>query len=137
MQRRPAASSVLFIPLSAPRTAVMLQSSAAAAPSGGFSKSPLNRELSTSSRTKFTMSAVLEIVLAPEPHQPTDPAEAVHTPTWSRRARTAEMLLTEPRLHVNRPGGKPSGLLIGERAEILGISLERGANARPPRFLTC
>ena len=38
-------------------------------------------------------------------------------------------------MRVNRPGGEPSGLLIGERAEILGISLERGANVCPPRFL--
>lgn len=31
-----------------------------------------------------------------------------------RRARTAEMLLTEPRTRVKTPGGEPSGLLIGE-----------------------
>ena len=42
--------------------------------------------------------------------------------TWSRRARTAEMLLTEP---GNGPGGEASGLPIGERAKIPGISLEK------------
>jgi hypothetical protein len=45
--------------------------------------------------------------------------------TWSRGARTAEMLLTEPRMRVNRPGGEPSGLLIGAGVKILGFSLER------------
>ena len=45
--------------------------------------------------------------------------------TWSRRARTAEMLLTEPRMRVSRPGGEPSGLLIGAGVKILGFSLER------------
>jgi hypothetical protein len=43
----------------------------------------------------------------------------------SRGARTAEMLLTEARMRVNRPGDEPSGLLIGAGVKILGISLER------------
>ena len=48
---------------------------------------------------------------------------------------TAEMLLTEPRMRVNRPGGEPSGLLIGGGQRFSEFRW-RGANVRPPRFLS-